>query len=152
MKPLKETAEFERLKFLHERRITLYNTRRDHEWKIFFGMIGLFVAADAVFISNGVSLGPHKWIWVTAIVGLAAAQLYHLFRLQDRNFYDRTAMEKINDTICQSLSLDKRNPMWERHRDGRLGWWTFVPQILVIVIVAGVSAGLPFIQIMKCKT
>jgi len=50
------SKDAESIRFLHDKRLTLFNTRREHEWKIYFGAMALLCAADAVLLSG--SLPP----------------------------------------------------------------------------------------------
>jgi hypothetical protein len=153
MTPLGDENELARFQFLHDRRMTLFNTRRDHEWKIFFGMIGLFLAADAVLIAYGVSIvGLSRWIWAGAIGVLTACCIRWLLALQSRNSLDRNALNTINNVVCRSLSLDEKSPIWEHAVDGRWGWWTLLPQLVSLLVVASLSAFLPHLGIIAtCK-
>jgi hypothetical protein len=44
---MEEKDALDRLQFLHVQRTILFNTRRNHEWKVLFGVIGLLLAMDA---------------------------------------------------------------------------------------------------------
>jgi hypothetical protein len=153
MKPLSDEDELARLQFLHDRRMTLFNTRRDHEWKIFFGIIGLFLATDAAQLAYGnFVMGWHRWIWVVAIATFAGCCISWLKDLQDRNGRDRAALDEINKRVCESLGWNNEHPVWEHPVDGRWGWWTFLPQLVSLSLVAGLSAWLPFLGIVAtCK-
>jgi hypothetical protein len=58
------------LRFLHDRRMTLFNTRREHEWKIFFGTVGILLAFDASLIANKIQIQVGLRGWWCAFVGL----------------------------------------------------------------------------------
>jgi len=71
---LDEKEALDRLQFLYERRAIQFNTRRDYEWKILFGVIGLLTALDAGQVGYGIQLiGWQKYVWVCVVVALAAA-------------------------------------------------------------------------------
>jgi len=125
-----EKDAFNQLQFLYERRMVLFNTRRDHEWKILFGVIGLLIALDAAQLGYGVQLvGWHRYAWVG-------------WGLQRRNVFDRPAMNAIYNTLCRDLSLHSR---WS-------GLWAFLPQMLFLFVVALISASLPWLGLKTPKS
>ncbi|HLY40454.1 MAG TPA: hypothetical protein VKR52_04530 [Terracidiphilus sp.] len=137
------------LKFLHERRMILFNTRRDHEWKIFFGTIGLLLAMDATLIAKqprveDFVLGSIIYtLWVVMIAALSCCCAYYERELQKRNLADRQAMNKINNIVCGALSFDEHDNTWEADRSVSESLWSFNAQMAFLIVVGLLSAALP---------
>ena len=57
----------ENIRFLYDKRLTLFNTRREHEWKIYFGAMALVGGVDAALVTRGLVLGGWLWYgWIAA--------------------------------------------------------------------------------------
>jgi hypothetical protein len=109
-----EKEALDRLQFLHERRTILFNTRRDHEWKILFGVIGLFIATDAAQVAYGIQLASwYRCAWDLAVAGLSVACFCYEWGLQTRNLRDRRAMNTLNNRLCRSVGLPESDPAFE---------------------------------------
>ena len=96
----------ETLQFLYDKRLTLYNTRRDHEWKIFFGGIAFLGAADAAIVTGQVALSTILIrSWIGACVLVFVLVIGYEVELQNRNTSDRRAMSLLQNMLCDSLHL-----------------------------------------------
>lgn len=136
----------DRLQFLHDRRIILFNTRRDHEWKILFGVVGLFVAVDAAQLAYSIHLLTlQRATWDTAIVILFISCFLYLRGVQERNINDRRAMNWLNNRFCRELNLREPGPAFENEqhswKDVRYSFWN---QVIFLGAVALLSALLPW--------
>ncbi len=61
----------ETLRFLYDKRMALFNFRRDHEWRIIFGVLILLGAVDAALVSKPICLSPGRTLmWQIGIVSL----------------------------------------------------------------------------------
>lgn len=148
-----EEEVLDALKFIHDRRLTLFNTRRDHEWKILFGTLGLFVACDASLIAEKVELSvPQRCLWSAIVVVLSWACVYYQWELQKRNRNDRSAMNAINKRICELLhfSVDHSAQEYEQNKSDSL--WSFKAQMVFLGVIALVSVGLPSLHIVTKKS
>ena len=147
-----EKEGFDRFRFLHERRMTFFNTRREHEWKILFGVVGLLLALDAAQLIYGVQIsGWHRYAWAGMITVLVGACVQYEWGLQFRNFLDRRAMNTINNIVCRSLHLEADCPVFEREYRRWHGAWAFLPQLLFLGVVASISVLLPWLGISAAR-
>jgi len=148
------------LRFLYDKRLELFNKRRDHEWKILFGVIALIVACDAYLISHQITLSlVGKIIWVLLCFVIALSCIFFLFEIQKRNKSDRLIINEIHDLICDEAKISKNShirdgievPYNNTKREDRKGtkisnMWAFWPQLLVILLITVISIVLPFIK------
>jgi hypothetical protein len=91
----------EGLQFLFDKRLALFNTRRDHEWRVTFGAMALIGAVDAGLLTQKLHLsfsGIVLW-WVALAVLFSAVTIYQ-FGVQTRNRVDRIAMDAIYLHLC----------------------------------------------------
>jgi hypothetical protein len=123
-------------------------TRRDYEWKILFGVIGLLAALDAAQLAYGVQLyGWIRYAWVGVVSTLAISCFWFEWGLQYSNYHDRRAMNAIYNRLCRAINLATDSHILERDHSRRAGLWAFVPQMLFLLLVAGVSAALPWLEL-----
>lgn len=140
------------IRFLYDKRLTLFNTRREHEWKIYFGALALLGAADAVIVAGDLILShPIRYAWIAACVMVILAVLGYERELQIRNDADRTAMDRLFNRLCELVGIDDSSvresthdaeqprPLWYRYG------WAFPWQMILLLLVAGISAYLPWI-------
>lgn len=91
----------ETLRFLYDKRLTLFNTRRDHEWKIFFGGMTLLAGADAALLSRRLVLVCwERYMWVAWCSVVLIVVVGYERALQVRNHADRLAMSAIYNQLC----------------------------------------------------
>lgn len=145
---MRDDRDAETLRFLYDKRLTLFNVRREHEWKIYFGAFAVFGAADAAVLTN-----PHilstlpSAVWAVSCAFVAAMVLGYERDLQIRNGLDRDAMDELYNCLCDKLAVPPVSPIRERlpgFTRPRLGWaiqW----QAGLLLFVTLASAALPFI-------
>jgi len=95
------------LSYLYDKRLTLFDDRRAHEWKILISVVTLLLITDAGLITQKVCLKdvPGGTIgWLFAIFVLAASCALFELGIQTRNRVDRIAMHDLNNALCDSLS------------------------------------------------
>jgi len=141
------------LEFLYDKRLTLFNTRREHEWKIYFGAMILLGTIDAVIVAGQLSLaGWQRWGWVGVCVLIVAVVFGYESQLQERNDADRHAMHELHNRICRFLGIPEDSPIFDRYTDPdkRCVWlrfgWAFPWQMILFTAAATISALLPFIK------
>jgi hypothetical protein len=149
------SQDAENLRFLYDKRLTLFNTRREHEWKIYFGAMALLGAADATLVSGTlIVVGRQRWMWALACAVIFGVVFGYERALQMRNKGDREAMDDLYDHICDLLGIVLNSPirahkspirpptrmasLWSRYG------WAFPWQMILLFVVAASSAYLPF--------
>jgi hypothetical protein len=144
----------ETLRFLYDKRLTLFNTRREHEWKIYFGALTLLGAADAVIVAGDIILSNAMrcgWIAACAVVFLSV--IGYEIALQIRNDADRVAMDRLFNRLCGMAKVNDA-AIRESDHDAPRGLltrygWAFPWQMLLLLLVAVISGYLPWIA---CRT
>jgi len=140
-----DESQSTQLQFLYQQRILLFNTRRDHEWKVIFGVITLMFALDAALLVYRIEVdGWKRALWIGLILLPAIACSRYEWVLQKRNFFDRRAMNKLYNLICDQAGI-KDTAVREPEHSRSTGMWAFLPQALVLLTVAVFSAVLPWI-------
>ena len=139
----------DRLQFLYEQRMVLFNTRREHEWKVIFGVIGLIFGLDAAVLLYHIELDGWKRVaWLCLILLPTLATYRYEWVLQRRTFFDRRAMNRLYNRICDSIGINEATPIIREPEHSRWsGLWAFIPQALVLLTISAFSAALPWIGI-----
>jgi hypothetical protein len=137
----------ELLMFLYDKRLTLFNARRDIEWKVFLSVVAALGLMDATILDSQRDIGGNyfKWaVWAAiclAVVGLPALLLRDL---QSRNRRDRAAMNVLNNQLCGLLKLASNDLEAIRERDEPNPGRVVLGLQLPFLVIAGVlSAALP---------
>jgi hypothetical protein len=153
------TEDLETIRFLYDKRMTLFNVRREHEWKVFFAVITAMGLLDAAIVTQHVCLRGTQFAgWVVILIILSFACGAYEFEVQRRNRIDRIAMHEMNDTLCASLEAVIHERSCIRHpADHATGnpervaeypaksvfnlhfLWAFWWQIIVLIFVSAVS-------------
>lgn len=82
----KHSAE---IQFLYDKRMTMFNLRRDHEWKIYFGALALLGAVDASIVTGHIPQSDAtRWTWAFFCVVVFVAVGGYEKDLQIRNAAD----------------------------------------------------------------
>jgi hypothetical protein len=158
----------ETLRFLYDKRLILFNVRRDHEWKVFFGVMTLIGAVDAAIVTQHVCLtGKALWGWRIILIIVTGACIAYEFGVQRRNRVDRIAMHEINTALCDLIGVTQgssircpadhhievlqagkdREPKGLRiYRPYYL--WAFIWQIIVLISVCVISL---FMSSLGCR-
>lgn len=96
----------ETLRFLLDKRMDLFNVRRDHEWKIFFGTVGLIGGVVALLVTKSVQIPPAAGRgWGVALGVLFAGSFYYQMGVQRRNRVDRIAMDALYHRLCDAAGV-----------------------------------------------
>ncbi len=153
-----QVENLETLRFLFDKRLDLFNVRREHEWKILFSVMTAIGAADIAIITKDVQLERGMFIgWVAIIVLLFITSIVYLLGVQTRNRVDRIIMDDINEIICKQLNMPDSCGTWTAidvtglsHKSVRnKKWyhstflWAFYCQVLVLLLVCLISCFLP---------
>jgi hypothetical protein len=154
--PPSEKSEI--VQFLFEQRMALFNLRRDHEWKIFFGVIGLIGGVDVALITNSIHLPPWGMgCWRAMLAVLFVSNVMYEFGVQTRNRVDRIVMEGLYRILCDSAAIpdssEVRLPV-DASAQRHLGrpvqpimrytfLWAFIWQTIVLFVVCAISWFLP---------
>lgn len=144
----------ESLAFLYDKRLTLLNVRREHEWKIYFGALILLGAVDAAVVSCQLVInGWARYAWVLACFILFVVVWGYEAELQKSNAADRAAMNHLYNRLCDLLTLPLDSPIREpiipKNRNFLLAlWyrygWAFPWQMLLLAFAVAASMYLPF--------
>jgi hypothetical protein len=151
--------DLETLRFLYDKRMTLFNVRREHEWKVFFAVITAMGLLDAAIVTQHVCLRGTQfagWVAILAVLSLACGA--YEYEVQRRNRIDRIAMHEMHDALCKSVEDQIRGYTCIRHpadhatkdpeavesyHEKRLYsfhfLWAFWWQIVVLIFVSIVS-------------
>lgn len=140
------------IQFLYDKRLTLFNTRREHEWTIYFGGVVLLGAVDAALMTGPLTLGGWvRYVWVAACALVFVIVCGYEVQLQIRNDNDRRAMNELYNRICDAAGIPQGSPVREdytRRADQNL-WnkfgWAFPWQMILLLLVVTGSAALPFL-------
>jgi hypothetical protein len=150
------------LRFLYDKRFEHFNVRREHEWKIVFGLLILLGTVDATLLSKSVCLSPcYKIIWSIGVVLLGVATIAYELGIQARNRIDRIVMDHIQQALCESTGIlkenicvcvDSTNKRYLEKTDLKLTsityLWAFWSQVLVLVLACTLSC---FVPMIVCK-
>ena len=152
------SAKTEVIQFLFERRMALFNVRRDHEWKIMFGVIGLIGAADAALVTKAIHLSVYALVsWRVLLVVLLVGTIFYQFGVQTRNRVDRIVMDGLYKILCDSVGIPDRDEIRlpiDASGQSQLGFgvrpiihytylWAFIWQSSVMIVVGAISWFLP---------
>jgi hypothetical protein len=70
--------DLETVRFLYDKRLTLFNVRREHEWRVIFGVLILLGAVDATLLSKPICLSSGvRLFWQLGIIVLAVATFFY---------------------------------------------------------------------------
>lgn len=102
-----DVEQADNLRYLYDKRLELFNKRRDHEWKIFFGVITLLVALDAALITHNIRFdyGWQRITWTVQCFVLCIACLGFQRDLQKRNRADRLIINELSIRLSNLIGL-----------------------------------------------
>lgn len=69
----------ETYEFLFDKRLQLFNIRREHEWKIFFGVMTLIGAVDAALVTKTIHLSWTAyacWVFILIVLLFTSINLW----------------------------------------------------------------------------
>ena len=157
---LKESLDKEVIRFLFDKRLVLFNIRRDHEWKIFFGVMGLIAAVGAALVTKSIRLPDLAiTVWRGMLIVFFIASVAYEFGVQTRNRIDRIVMDELCKLLCDATNLPYesliRIPIdsaTEKHlgrkKDSILNYtylWAFTWQTLVLLVICAISWFIPIL-------
>lgn len=135
------------IQFLYDKRLTLFNVRREHEWKIYFGAIALLAGLDASLLTGRMHISSWQtWAWSALAFAIFLACLGYEVQLQIRNAADRLAMDTLYNDLYDQAKLPRGGSARERTGalpSGSFGW-SFRWQMLLLAAFALASILLPF--------
>ncbi|WP_375435759.1 hypothetical protein [uncultured Hymenobacter sp.] len=98
----------EELRFVYDKHLDLFNVRREHEWRVFFGMITLIGLSSAALLNYYVVLTTfQKALWSAGLTVLFIVHGLYQSGIQRRNRIDRIVMDEVTRHICSLMNLDK---------------------------------------------
>jgi len=137
----------ENIRFLYENRLKLFNTRREHQLKIYFGAWVLLGALDAPVVARYISV-PESVLWGWVLMCLAVFGVVWGFdaAIQVRNRTDRTALNELYNRICDFGEVAPgKSPREVADLNPFLSFLYFHGHMLLLFLAAVVSAYLPFV-------
>ncbi len=143
-----EGSKLEKVMFLYEQRMALFNERRGHEWRALFATWGFLGAGDAAFLNLTITIDwPLAAGWSVICLIMTISVLLYQRDLQRFVRTDRLAMDYLYNAICDHLKMPKLYPGRERlpqRPRPRLGWahrW----QVALLGALAVLSGVLPWL-------
>ena len=148
------------LKFVFDSRLSLFNTRRDHEWRVIISAMVLMGAVDVTLLSQHIVLDALQIrLWWLALACLFVSIAWYQWGVQVRNRVDRVAMDYVLHHMCNELRIgagsdlragidrEKENiPHSRKDLIFSLTYlWAFIPQMLVLLVASALSAYLPYL-------
>lgn len=147
----------ETLRFLYDKRMALFNFRRDHEWRIIFGVLILLGAVDAALVSKPICLSPDLTrVWQIGIITIGISTVVYEFGIQARNRVDRRVMDRLQKMLCDDIGIpegskirvciDRGIEKHEMNPNFLLHWtyfWAFTSQCLVLIAACAISCLVP---------
>jgi len=164
--PFGTKDDAETIQFLYDKRLTLFNTRREHEWKTFFGAMIMLGAIDAVLLTHPLVLTRLLCsVWSLTCVMFFIFVLGYERDLQKRNARDRAAMDQLFDRLCDLVGIEEESTIraipqrvsgrdaFARRSRWRPTWWSntglyaFRWQMLLLCLVVLISMLLPWLKL-----
>jgi hypothetical protein len=148
------------LQFLFEQRLSLFNIRRDHEWRVIFGAMVVIGAVDAGLLTQQYHLDTVGLvIWCLLLIVLFATVFVYQWGVQTRNRVDRLAMDEAYRRLCDAIDASKDGHLRigiDRSNEKLLGpradfithftyLWAFWCQMIVLGVGCLLSAALPLV-------
>lgn len=102
-----QTLASEELRFIYDKHLDLFNVRREHEWRVFFGMITLIGLSSAALLNYHIDLTlTQEKLWTVGMVALFIVHFLYQHGVQRRNRIDRIVMDEVTQHICALMKLD----------------------------------------------
>ncbi|MCC2960789.1 hypothetical protein LK540_10165 [Massilia sp. IC2-278] len=146
------------LRFVFDSRLSLFNTRRDHEWRVIISAMVLMGAVDLTLLSQHIVLNAFQLkLWWVALFCLFVSIAWYQWGVQVRNRVDRVAMDYILHHMCNELGIHRNSDLRagiDREKENiphsrknpifHLTYlWAFIPQMLVLLVASVLSAYIP---------
>jgi hypothetical protein len=154
----KKEGKQELLQFIFNAHLSLFNTRRDHEWRVIISAMVLMGAVDATLLTQRVCLADREEdLWWFALLLLFLSIGWYQWGVQVRNRVDRVAMDNVLARICDVIGIEPDSPIRagiDREDERILAiqvdlimnhtyLWAFLPQMLVLLIACLLSGYIP---------
>ena len=148
-------SNIEAIKTLLDHRTLIFNTRRQYEWKIFFGVTTILVLSNSFIITKQVQLNSKLSIvlWALFVVSFLLAAFIFEFELQRRNKTDRIIINRLLRLLNEELDSSKEDLFFhgielpiEIHSEGletTYSLWAFFPKLMVLGPLGAISIGFP---------
>lgn len=102
--------DLETVRFLYDKRLNHFNVRREHEWRVVFGVLILLGAVDATLLTKPICLPPGvRLFWQIGIIILCGATLFYEWGIQARNRVDRRVMDRLQQILCDSGGIPPKS-------------------------------------------
>lgn len=153
-----DSVDLETVRFLYDKRLTLFNVRREHEWRVIFGILVLLGAVDATLLKP-ICLSPGiRLFWQLGIVILGVATFFYELGIQARNRVDRRVMDRLQQILCDYGGIPPNSGIRicvDGETERRLGElnpdrlahptyiWALLSQTIVLVLACVLSILLP---------
>lgn len=144
--------------FMFTARLNLFNTRREHEWRVIIGALVLLGAVDYAIIEHEAELSLFVvGVWQWLMTALFLIITWYQWGVQVRNRVDRLAMDEllmrmcyaigIQENSCIRAGIDREHPnKYVTRRDIIFHYtylWAFFAQIAVLAAACTISAFVP---------
>lgn len=154
----RECPREELLRFIFDSHMHLFNTRREHEWRVIIGALVLMGAVDYAILSEKIALNDTYWsVWCVALALLFGSIVWYQWGIQIRNRVDRVAMDQVLVELCDAIRIPKNSPIRvgvDRESEHILGaqidlitsytyLWAFIPQMLLLAVACILSGYIP---------
>ena len=100
-------SDKETLRFLFDKRLQLFNSRQDYQWKLFTSLVVTLGALDVFIITQKIAMLAAPIImtlWTMLVAILATTYLFYSTRLRHQNVYDRLAMIELHQLLCELVN------------------------------------------------
>lgn len=156
-RPLQE-HERKMHQFIFTAHMQLFNTRREHEWRVIISALILMGAVDATMLTQDLELSDRQQdLWWFALLLLLISIAWYQWGVQQRNRADRIAMDAVLDLLCNDMNVprtspiragvdreDPRVPNWQiDYIFHRTYLWAFWSQMIVLVLATVLSMYIP---------
>jgi hypothetical protein len=151
--------DLETLRFLYDKRLSLFNVRREHEWRVLFGILIMLGAVGATLLNKPVCLtAGTRLFWQIGIIILGLSTFGYELGIQARNRIDRRVMDRLQQILCKAGGVPPGSGVGicvdverERRLD-ELKWdrlahptyiWALVSQTIVLILACALSFQMP---------
>jgi hypothetical protein len=142
-------AQQKDIQFLYDKRLALFNFRRDHEWKIYFGALWMLGVIDAGFVTGHLNLhGSLHELWPIACGAVFVCVFEYERAVQLRNNSDRTSMRLLFNTLCRLAGVDDARVLERKPQETH--WnsfgYAFPWQVALLLVATELSISLVWLQ------
>jgi hypothetical protein len=146
------------LKFIFSAHLELFNTRREHEWRVIISALVLIGAVDVTMLSQHMKLTDRQEdFWWFALLVLLLSIGWYQWGVQKRNRADRIAMDRVLHVLCDDIKVapdsciragvDREDPRVLTTQSDIIFHftylWAFLAQMSVLIVATALSMYLP---------